>query len=100
MIDMLRRAVRRWTTTTGSSAMPLDDHARAAATKARGNRAREVTRLQQEVRELQQRITDLSAAQDQGIDARAHASQHGELESLYRALAQKQGELAKLQARV
>jgi hypothetical protein len=100
MIDRLRRTVRRWTTSTDAPATYPDDHARAAATEARGNRARQVTRLQQEVREIQQRITDLSATQDQGADAPGRTPQSGELESLYRALAHKQGELAKLQARV
>lgn len=100
MIDMLRRSVRRWTTTGGARAASPDDQARAAATKARGNRADEVTRLQHEVRDLQQRITDLGATQDQGVDGQERTPQDGELESLYRALAHKQGELAKLQARV
>lgn len=101
MIDMLRRYVRRWTTTIGSSATaPPDDHARAAAQQARGNRASEVTRLHHEVRELQQRITNVSAAQDQSVDAQKDTPQGGELAALYRELAHKQRELAKLQARI
>lgn len=70
------------------------------AEEARDNRASSMVTLQREVRQLQQEITDLSAAQDldsTGDDARANEST---MERLHRELAQKQKELAKFQARV
>ncbi len=70
------------------------------AQESREQRTRSMTTLQQEVRQLQQEITDLSAVQDKaaaGGDTTANASRMDKLQS---DLARKQRELAKFQARV
>lgn len=70
------------------------------AEEARENRASSMATLQREVRQLQQEITDLGAAQDldsTGANAGANAAT---MERLHRELADKQRELAKFQARV
>jgi hypothetical protein len=100
MSDRWRRFIRRWVPTIGGSATPSDDRARAAAATARDQRADDVLRLQHEVRALQQRITDLGAAQEQDGAGADSARQQRALQSLYRALAHAQGELANLQARI
>lgn len=100
MSDRWRRFIRRWIPRISARHGPLDDRARAAATTARDQRADDVRRLQHEIRALQQRITDLSAAPEQGGDGSDRTPQARELHSLYRALAQTQQELAKLQARI
>lgn len=70
------------------------------AQEARERRTSSMSTLQQEVRQLQQEITDLSARQDSGSaggDAQADAAL---METLQGDLARKQQDLAKYQARV
>jgi hypothetical protein len=80
----------------GASAPPTI----AGAQRAREDRASVVLALRKDVRGLQQEITDLSEAGENGGAADEHAADSARLALLQHRLEQKQAELAKYQARV
>ena len=67
---------------------------------AREDRASVVLTLRQDVRGLQQEITDLSRAGESTGDATETPTDTAQLASLQRRLGQKQAELARYQARI
>ncbi len=79
---------------------PTREQAQATAQEARDDRAGLVTDLQAQVRRLQQEITDLTAVVDRGSDGKDRQGDAARLVELEKALAQKQRELARFQARI
>ncbi len=71
-----------------------------AAQEARNDRASSVIQLQQEVRRLQQDITDLSTSLETGVAGTERTNGEAELTSLQTLLGAKQRELSKYQARI
>jgi len=95
------QALRRWIARTFSpNRSPTPEQTQRAAAKLRQDRAAAIAALRQEIHALQQGITDVSAALDGDLAGAERAAQQGRLAALERELARKQGELAKLQARV
>lgn len=70
------------------------------AQQTREDRASAVLALRQEVRGLQQEITDLSQPEESGSVDTERPADTAQLASLQRRLEQKQAELAKYQARI
>ena len=79
---------------------PTREQAQAAAQEARDDRAGLVTDLQAQVRSLQQEISDLTAAVDGGAGGKDRLDDVARLVELEKALAQKQRDLARFQARI
>ncbi len=81
-------------------APPTREHAQEAAQEARDDRARLVIDLQAQVRSLQQDIANLTAVVESGAGGQERLDDVARLAELEKALAQKQRELARFQARI
>ncbi len=96
LLDRVKRFLQSKRPSTTGRTQPIQQ----TSQEARDRRTSSVATLQQEVRQLQQEITDLSARQESGTaggDTQANAAL---METLQGDLAQKQRDLAKYQARV
>ncbi len=95
------RQLRDWATRRFSPPdPPTREQAQATAQAARDDRAELVTDLQGQVRRLQQDITDLTDVVDRGPDGTDRQGDVARLVELEKALAQKQRDLARFQARI
>ena len=96
VLDRVKRFLQSMRPSTTGRTKPTQE----TAQEARERRTSSVATLQQEVRQLQQEITDLNARQENGSaggDPQANAAL---METLQDDLARKQQDLAKYQARV
>lgn len=100
IVDRVKRYLQSKRPATGDGTQ----FSQLTAQEAREQRTRSMTTLQQEVRQIQQEITDLSARQESGTaganTAGAASANASRMETLQGDLARKQKELAKFQARV
>ena len=95
------RQLRDWANRRYSPpAPPTREQAQATAQEARDDRAGLVTDLQAQVRSLQQEITDLTSIVERGAGGKDHQGDVARLVELEKALAQKQRELSRYQARI
>jgi len=76
------------------------DDSRRDAEAAREHRATTVTRLNHEIRRLQQEISDLNDSMNAGGDPRSMEANEARMASLHQQLAAKQRELGTHQARI
>ncbi len=99
MLSELRNWVNRFLRSNSNATRPTIRSQRTAQ-EARDDRASSVAHLQQEVRRLQQDITDLSTSLETGIVRTERMSGEAKLVSLQTLLGEKQRELSKYQARI
>lgn len=97
MLTELRNWVKRQFSSRTSTTV---EQTRETAQEARQDRADAVISLQKEVRRIQQEITDLSDSLSNGHIPGDRKIGEGKLASLQRELEQKQRDLAKYQARI
>jgi len=97
---MLNRLFERAKSYFSPNVSPPPARSHHTAQEARDVRASSVTALQQEVRKLQQEITDASVAGDNASSASSRKIDESRLAELHSSLQLKQRELAKFQARI
>lgn len=98
---MMLQKLRDWAKNRSASNAPMTtQQAQDAAQENRESRASYVTDLQAQVRSLQQEITNLAAAPEDGIGSKGPQGDQDQLAVLEQELEEKQRELARFQGRI
>ena|SRR5665811_414028 len=97
MLEDIRNRIAR---VFRSNTPRTEEQSRTTANQTRQDRAASVTGLQQDVRRLQQEISELSGNEESTLDSAGASVDSEQMAALHRQLTQKQQELDKYQARV